>query len=113
MMRNPDFFSKLVCGRLRKEDFSSGFYAKLFEKLSERIAQGRDIDLIHLREGFTDDEVSGLARLNAMARQLQNSEKECTDCINVILDEKNKEKTPVDDNLSLEDWSNMIKNMKK
>lgn len=90
LFRNPDFLP-LLDGKIDTGDFSDETYKKLFTVLSEKIKNGDSLELGCFAETLSDSEMSALVSLVRSADGLTSTKKEFSDCINVILAEKNKD----------------------
>lgn len=90
LFRNPDFLP-LLDGNIDIGDFSDETYKKLFTVLSEKIKNGDSLELGCFAETLSDSEMSALVSLVRSADGLTSTKKEFSDCINVILAEKNKD----------------------
>lgn len=90
LFRNPDFLP-LLDGKIDTGDFSDETNKKLFTVLSEKIKNGDSLELGCFAETLSDSEMSALVSLVRSADGLTSTKKEFSDCINVILAEKNKD----------------------
>ena len=90
LFRNPDFLP-LLDGNIDIGDFSDETNKKLFTVLSEKIKNGDSLELGCFAETLSDSEMSALVSLVRSADGLTSTKKEFSDCINVILAEKNKD----------------------
>ncbi|MGN1443304.1 MAG: toprim domain-containing protein, partial [Acutalibacteraceae bacterium] len=91
LFNNPDFLP-LSEGKITQEDFSDGICGKLYQLISEKIKNGESLELGCFAETLGDSEMSTLVGIIRSADGLTSTKKEYSDCINVILEEKNKEK---------------------
>lgn len=91
LFHNPDFLS-LSDGKITQEDFSDSLCGKLYQLISDKIRNGESLELNCFAETLSDTEMSTLVGIIRSADGLTSTKKEYSDCINVILEEKNKEK---------------------
>lgn len=90
LYQNPDFIS-ILDGKIDENDFSDGTVRKIFTSLTEKIKNGESLELNCFAETLSDSEMSELVGIVRSADGLTSSKKEFSDCINVILEEKNKD----------------------
>ncbi len=90
LFQNPDFLP-LLDGKIDTDDFSDETNKKLFTVLSEKIKNGDSLELGCFAETLSDSEMSVFVSLVRSADGLTSTKKEFSDCINVILAEKNKD----------------------
>ena len=88
---NPDFLP-LSEGKITQEDFPDGICGTLYRLISDKIKNGESLELGCFAEMLGDSEMSTLVGIIRSADGLTSTKKEYSDCINVILEEKNKEK---------------------
>ena len=89
LMANPELY-KFVSEKISFEDFVTDFNKRIFKIIVERISEGKSPEISYLYGSLTDDEISAVAKIQTISYTLKNVEDECADCINIILDEKNK-----------------------
>ncbi len=104
LFRNPDFLP-LLDGNIDIGDFSDETYKKLFTVLSEKIKNGDSLELGCFAETLSDSEMSALVSLVRSADGLTSTKKEFSDCINVILAEKNKDGKVLPSQMNDEEFS--------
>lgn len=111
LMSNPEHL-KMVDEKLDAEDFVTDFNKRIFKAVSSRLREGKSAEISFLYGELTDEEISAVAKIQTISHTLNNSVLECTDCINVILNEKNKKnlKDVSVENISDEDFLNFFKN---
>ena len=88
---NPDFLP-LSEGKITQEDFPDRICGTLYRLISDKIKNGESLELGCFAEMLGDSEMSTLVGIIRSADGLTSTKKEYSDCINVILEEKNKEK---------------------
>lgn len=104
LFRNPDFLP-LLDGNIDIGDFSDETNKKLFTVLSEKIKNGDSLELGCFAETLSDSEMSALVSLVRSADGLTSTKKEFSDCINVILAEKNKDGKVLPSQMNDEEFS--------
>ncbi len=102
LQKNPDFLKKIE-EQLTPDDFLSDFYKHAYEVLRDRIGSGQSIDFIYLSSEFSPEEMGRLVKLQNSGDLISNTFKEVQDCINVLKEEKEKEKSDQVDLASLSD----------
>ena len=112
LYKNPDFFS-LLDGKIDEKDFSDETTEKIFTVLCGKIKNGDSLDFNCFAESLTDTEMSAFVGLVRSADGLAATKKEFSDCINVILEEKNKEKNVSFGQMNDEDFLKAFDNLKK
>lgn len=110
LMANPEHINT-VNDKITAEDFVTDFNRRIFKAVTSRISEGKSPDISFLHGDLTDEEISAVAKIQTISYRLSNSVEECADCINVILNEKNKKSLhDVDvENISDEDFLNFFK----
>lgn len=111
VMSNPELLSK-IDEKISSDDFVTSFNSRIYKVVSDRIRDGKSPEISYLYGELTDDEIKAVANIQTITHRLQNSEDECYDCINVILEEKNKKdlKSVSVDEISDEDFLKFFKN---
>ena len=111
VMANPEFL-KSVDEKLLPEDFITDFNRRIYIAVRDRLQSGKSAEISFLYGTLTDDEIKAVAKIQTVSHTLKNTVQECNDCINVILNEKNK-KSLADlnvEDISDEDFLNFFKN---
>ncbi len=110
VMANPEFLSG-VDEKISYEDFVTDFNKRIFKAVTDRLRQGKSAEISFLYGELTEDEISAVAKIQTISHTLKNTMAECVDCINVILNEKNKKSLKdVDvENISDEDFLKFFK----
>jgi DNA primase len=88
-MANPEFL-KSVDEKISSDDFVTDFNGRIYKTVTDRLGQGKSAEISFLYGELTEDEISAVAKIQTISHTLNNTMAECADCINVILDEKNK-----------------------
>lgn len=110
IMANPEFL-KSVDEKISFEDFVTDFNKRIYKAVTDRLRQGKSAEISFLYGELTEDEISAVAKIQTISHTLKNTLAECSDCINVILNEKNKKRLKdVDvENISDEDFLKFFK----
>ena len=98
-MRNPDFYKKLK-DRLSADDFVTAFNRRLYQCLVEKLEAGVDAELSQFAQHFSPEEMDSVTRIFISSSSLNNTIKECEDCINVL---KEKAAPKITDTSSMSD----------
>ncbi len=101
LMANPEHLSR-VDEKLSADDFITDFNRKIYKTVTDRLREGKSAEISFLHGELTDEEINAVARIQTVSYMLANSFEECDDCINVILNEKNKKSLK---NVNVEDIS--------
>lgn len=111
VMANHEFI-KDVLARITAEDFVTDFNGRIFKAVTDRISSGRSSEISFLYGELTEEELSAVAKIQTVSHTLKNTFAECTDCINIILNEKNKKslKDASVESISDEDFLKFFKN---
>ena len=112
LINNPSYYKQLK-NEVSESDFVTDFNRKVFSVISERLSEGKPIDLSFLTPYFTDEEMSAVARIATLTQNLSNTAGECMDCIRVIRNEKSKTAYSKPSELSDEDFLNIFKDRTK
>ncbi len=103
LLRHPDFLRRLR-DRLSEDVFVTDFNKRYYRDISERIREGRSLDLSVFNETGGNEEMSYLSYLLAKGESLAGSVKECEECVATLLAEKEKLSAPEVAQLSDEDY---------
>jgi len=87
LMRNPDFYNKIK-EKILPGDFVTAFNRRIFESMIDKLEAGLNPDLSLIAMDFSPEEMDSVTRIFHMSKNLNNTVKECEDCIAVL-----KEKT--------------------
>lgn len=111
VMANHEFI-KDVLSKITAEDFVTDFNGRIFKAVTDRISSGRASEISFLYGELTEEELSAVAKIQTVSHTLKNTFAECADCINIILNEKNKKslKDVNVENISDEDFLKFFKN---
>lgn len=106
LMTYPDCYS--LCKDLNPDEFTSGFYKKAYETVTQRIKDNLSLELIVFNEVFTDDEMGKFTHLVSVSQNSSNPKKEFTDCINVIDNEYKKQNSKSTSEMNDDDFRNFF-----
>lgn len=111
VMANHEFI-KDVLSIITSDDFVTDFNGRIFKAVTDRISSGRSSEISFLYGELTEEELSAVAKIQTVSHTLKNTFAECTDCINIILNEKNKKslKDASVESISDEDFLKFFKN---
>lgn len=111
VMANHEFI-KDVLAKITAEDFVTEFNGRIFKAVTDRISSGRASEISFLYGELTEEELSAVAKIQTVSHTLKNTFAECADCINIILNEKNKKslKDAGVEGISDEDFLKFFKN---
>lgn len=93
LLNNASFY-KNIKDRLSKDVFVTPVNKHLLEIIVKRLEEQESVDISHLSQYLTSEEVSVVARLLANQAMVSNTLKECEDCLLVLEEEKKKRETP-------------------
>ncbi len=88
-MANQEF-CKGILEKITAEDFVTEFNGRIFKVITDRLSSKRSAEISFLYGQLTDEEISAVAKIQTISHTLKNTFEECVDCINIILNEKNK-----------------------
>ncbi len=111
VMANHEFI-KDVMSKITADDFVTDFNSRIFKAVTDKILSGRSAEISYLHGELTEEELSAVAKIQTVSHTLKNTFAECTDCINIIINEKNKKnlKELNIEDISEEDFLNFFKN---
>ncbi len=111
VMANHEFI-KDVLSKITADDFVTDFNGRIFKAVTDRISSGRSSEISFLYGELTEEELSAVAKIQTVSHTLKNTFAECTECINIILNEKNKKslKDASVESISDEDFLKFFKN---
>ena len=89
LLNNASFYRSFK-DRLSEDVFVTPVNKRLLEIIIKRLEESESIDISHLSQYLTSEEVSVVARLLANQAMVSNTLKECEDCLLVLEEEKKK-----------------------
>lgn len=100
---NPEVY-QTVRTEIQPEDFVTSFCSRVFGTVYGILETGGAPDLSAFSPGYSDAEISEIARIINLAQRGADPHKVCADCIKTIRSEKAKMKTVDPSTLSDEEW---------
>ncbi len=101
VMSNPELLKK-IDEKISADAFVTDFNGRIYKEITDRLREGRSAEISYLQGDLTDEELNAIAKIQTISYTLSNSFEECNDCINVIVNEKNKKSLK---NVNVEDIS--------
>lgn len=112
LMKNPEFYERMK-DSLRKEDFTVAEHGRLFEVITEKIADRRALELTHFSQELTAEQMNLLVKICKQNEGLNFGLTVCADCVSVMREEKiKKQQLPSIESLSDEEFAALFKNKK-
>ncbi len=108
LMRNPDFYNKLK-GELSVDCFVTALNKRIFSVILSRLEEGGNTEPYFLSSEFTPDEMAEVERIFRSSAQLSNTPEECSDCIKILKEEKNKPEAIKASELSDEEFAKLFR----
>lgn len=108
LMRNPDFYNKLR-DELSADYFVTALNRRIFSVILSRLDEGGNTEPYFLSSEFTPDEMDEVERIFRSAAQLSNTVEECSDCIKILKEEKNKPESIKASELSDDDFAKLFR----
>lgn len=112
LLNNASFY-RSIKERLSKDVFVTPVNKHLLEIIINRLEESESIDISHLSQYLTSEEVSVVARLLANQAMVSNTLKECEDCLLVLEEEKKKRETPNFSQMSDDSFLQLFNSLKK
>ncbi len=112
LLNNASFYKNFK-DRLSKDVFVTPVNKHLLEIITTRLEESESIDISHLSQYLTSEEVSVVARLLANQAMVSNTLKECEDCLQVLEEEKKKRETPTPANMSDDSFLQFFNSLNK
>lgn len=109
LMQNPDFYDKIK-DKISEDIFVTEFNRRVWSVLSERLENGKSVDITFFSSSFTPEEMGRISKIVSMRSQLSNTVEECDDCIRVLTNEKNKVSVTDVAQLSDEEFRSLFRN---
>ena len=102
LMRNPDFYPKLK-DKFSADDFVTDFNKRIMRCLADKLDKGFIPELSLFAREFTPEEMGSVTRIYMSSAELNNTLRECEDCISVLQNAAESKPTDVS-SLSAEDY---------
>lgn len=102
LMRNPDFYPKLK-DKFSADDFVTDFNKRIMRCLADKLEKGFIPELSLFAREFTPEEMGSVTRIYMSSAELNNTLRECEDCISVLQNAAESKPTDVS-SLSAEEY---------
>lgn len=102
LMRNPDFYPKLK-DKFSADDFVTDFNKRIMRCLADKLDKGFIPELSLFAREFTPEEMGSVTRIYMSSAELNNTLRECEDCISVLQNAAESKPTDVS-SLSAEEY---------
>ena len=102
LMRNPDFYPKLK-DKFSADDFVTDFNKRIMRCLPDKLDKGFIPELSLFAREFTPEEMGSVTRIYMSSAELNNTLRECEDCISVLQNAAESKPTDVS-SLSAEEY---------
>ena len=102
LMRNPDFYPKLK-DKFSADDFVTDFNKRIMRCLADKLDKGFIPELSLFAREFTPEEMGSVTRIYMSCAELNNTLRECEDCISVLQNAAESKPTDVS-SLSAEEY---------
>lgn len=102
LMRNPDFYPKLK-DKFTADDFVTDFNKRIMRCLADKLDKGFIPELSLFAREFTPEEMGSVTRIYMSSAELNNTLRECEDCISVLQNAAESKPTDVS-SLSAEEY---------
>ena len=102
LMRNPDFYPKLK-DKFSADDFVTDFNKRIMRCLADKLDKGFIPELSLFAREFTPEEMGSVTRIYMSSAELNNTLRECEDCISVLQNAVESKPTDVS-SLSAEEY---------
>lgn len=112
LLNNASFYKNFK-DRLSKDVFVTPVNKHLLKIIANRLEGQESVDISHLSQYLTSEEVSVVARLLANQAMVSNTLKECEDCLLVLEEEKKKRETPNFSQMSDDSFLELFNSLKK
>lgn len=107
LMRNPDFYPKLK-DKISADDFVTDFNKRIMRCLADKLDKGFIPELSLFAREFTPEEMGSVTRIYMSSAELNNTLRECEDCISVLQNAAESKPTDVS-SLSAEEYLKLFK----
>ena len=112
LLNNASFYKNFK-DRLSEDVFITPVNKHLLEIIIKRLEEQESVDISHLSQYLTSEEVSVVARLLANQAMVSNTLKECEDCLLVLEEEKRKREAPNPSQMSDDSFLQFFNSLKK
>lgn len=112
LIKHPNLFESTYAN-LKPEDMVTDFSRKLWGRISEIYISGASFDLVLLGEHFSPDEVGYVSKLLTMSAGKADAERELSDALKVIAEEKEKTLSVSAEEMTDEEWAAIMQKKAK
>ena len=111
LILSPDCY-KAIKDKITADDFFSVVNSHIFRVISNRIENSQPLELTFVSQELSEDEESVYSKLsNTMSEIVGKTVKECEDCINKILSEKNKKEQKTAKDMTNDEFMDAFKKL--
>ena len=112
LIKHPNLFESTYAN-LKPEDMVTDFSRKVWGRISEIYLSGVSFDLVLLGEHFSPDEVGYVSKLLTMSAGKADAERELSDALKVIAEEKEKTLSVSTEEMTDEEWAAIMQKKAK
>lgn len=112
LLNNAAFYKKIK-DRLSDDLFVTPVNKRILAVISQRIEGDESIDISHISQYLTSEEVNAVARLLANQAMVSNTIRECEDCINVLEEERLRRGVSSPGEMSDDNFLRLLNSLKK
>lgn len=109
LINHPDLLHT-IDANLTEDDFVTSFNKHIFSVVATRLREGKSIHLSAVAQELTQEELSVLAGLEAVGKQLRSPARECLESITTLKEEKLKLLQPDLEHMSDEEFRKLFEN---
>ncbi len=110
LLQHPDLF-KEISSNLTPDKMITSLNKEIYSAVYELLSSGNDVDISLFGNKFSPEQLGYIVSLQNGISVGINAKDVIKDCVRVILNESMLSNDAKDENLSLDDWTNKIKNI--
>ncbi len=110
LLQHPDLF-KEIADKLKPENMVTTLNRDIYSALYELLSGGETLDISLLGSRFSPEQMGYIVSLQNGVNTGDSAQNVINDCVRVILNESMFSAGAKDENLSIDDWTNKIKNI--
>ncbi len=110
LLQHPDMF-KEIASSLKPENMVTTLNRDIYSAIYDILDNGETLDISLIGERFTPEQMGYIVSLQNGVNVGTNARNVINDCVRVILNESMLSDNTKDENLSIDDWTNKIKNI--
>ncbi len=110
LLKNPDFY-KIVAEKLPYEKFVTSLNKRIYQIILSCLENGLSLDISHFAEQLLPAEIGYLVSLQNSEKSGENPEIVLKDCIRVILEEEMLLSNQSNEDSTVEDWAEHLRNI--